>query len=43
MNFPLAVIGQGAVSPAGIGVEALSTGTVSPVPTAAVGRLPDPA
>jgi hypothetical protein len=38
MNFPLAVIGQGAVSAAGIGVEALATGTTAPVPTAAAGR-----
>lgn len=38
MNFPLAVIGQGAVSPAGIGVDALLAGTTSPVPTSAVGR-----
>jgi hypothetical protein len=38
MNFPLAVIGQGAVSPAGIGVEALFSGTATPVPSAAAGR-----
>jgi hypothetical protein len=38
MNFPLAVIGQGAVSAAGLGVDALLHGTTTPVPTAAVGR-----
>jgi hypothetical protein len=38
MNFPLAVIGQGAISPAGIGVDALLSGITAPVPTAAVAR-----
>jgi hypothetical protein len=38
MNFPLAIVGQGAVSAAGLGVDALLGGKTAPLPTAAVGR-----
>jgi hypothetical protein len=40
MNLDLAVIGRGAVTPAGLGMDALQTGRPHPVPTAEV-RRPD--
>ncbi len=38
MQLDLAIVGQGAVSPAGIGLDALREGTIAPVPIEASGR-----